>query len=146
MAFVSATQNNGATRTVTFAAGQNAIIIAQDGGAANSTLTLSDGTNTYELRGTKSDTRSDVTTTLFDCLNPTPGTYTLTLSGQQGTGACNVVLYTGLTAFSDRSFESFFAAAPPTTTDGCTTAAITPTSFPAMIFSAAQTLPDVVLA
>ena len=149
--FVSATQSNGATRTVTYAAGQNVIIVAQDGGGGNSPLALSDGTNTYVQRGAKTDTRDGFTTTLFDCLNPTPGTYTLTLSGQQGNGAVNIILYTGLASFSSGSFESalFTSTSPstlPTTTNGITTAAITPGSFPTMIFAASQTSEGQVLA
>jgi NAD/NADP transhydrogenase alpha subunit len=51
----------------------------------------------------------------------------------------NISKYTGLSAFSAGSFASFFQFNPPTTADGCATPAITPTSFPAMIFAAAQT-------
>jgi hypothetical protein len=137
-------ENNAATATLVINAGESVIIVLMDGAAANSTLTLTDGTNTYALLGTKSDTRDAFTTTLVACMAPIPGTYTLTMAGQAGTGAFNISKYTGLSSFSAGSFASalFTSTSPstlPTTTDGITTTAITPTSYPAMIFAAAQT-------
>jgi hypothetical protein len=136
---------NATTGTLTINENESVIVVLIDLAAANSTLTLSDGTNTYVTRGTKSDTRSGVTTTLVDCLSPTPGTYTFTLSGASE-GQMNISKYTGLSAFSAGSFASALftsrsTTTPPTTTDGITTAAITPTAFPAMIFGAALTVP-----
>jgi hypothetical protein len=142
-------EHNGVTSTppsLTINAGESVMIVLMDGGAANSTLTLSDGgTNVYAVRGTKSDTRDGITTTLVDCMTPIPGTYTLTMSGQVGLGAMSISKYTGLSSFSAGSFSSalFTSTSPatlPTTTDGIATAAITPTGFPAMMFAAAQTV------
>jgi hypothetical protein len=68
-------EHNGASTTLVINPGESVIIVLTDGGGGNSTLTLSDGgTNTYTVRGTKSDTRSGFTTTLVDSMNPTPGT------------------------------------------------------------------------
>jgi hypothetical protein len=110
-----------------------------DGFGSAKTLTMSDGTNTYVSRGTISDTRSNFTTTLLDCLTPTPGTYTLTLAGATGGGPQFLILiYTGISSYSAGSFASAnFAATVPSTTDGVTTSAITPTSYSALIISGA---------
>jgi hypothetical protein len=138
-AFVSST--NSGTHTLpglVVSAGQSLIISAFDGDgvSSSSTLTITDGTNTYTTRGSKGDTRNVTTSALIDCLAPTPGTYTLTLNGSDANlGYFIVSKYTGLQSYSAGSFASFFSGAtPPTTTDGCTTTAITPTGYPAMIF------------
>lgn len=95
---------------------------------------MADGTNTYAVRGTVNDTQHNATRTLIDCLAPTPGTYTLTLSGAT-TQSFVVFVYTGLASFSVGSFKSFFAVNPATTADGAATAAVTPTAYPAAVVS-----------
>jgi hypothetical protein len=141
-------QNNHPTATLVINPGESVIVLLMDASQANSTLTLTDGTNTYAFLGSKSDTRDGFTTTLVASMNPTPGTYTLTLSGAGGDGgAFNISKYTGLTSFSAGSFESFFSGAtPPTATDGCATSAIAPSAFPAMIFAASQVASGTILA
>lgn len=115
-------------------AGETPIIVGCNFAASGSTLTLTDGTNTYTSRGTGNDTRNGLTFTLFDCIGAIPGTYTLTLTGAGTGGGFWTNNYTGLTAFSAGSFASFFSgASPPITTDGCTTSVITPSSYAAMI-------------
>jgi hypothetical protein len=137
-AFVSSTSSATTKTGFVIAAGQQVFVLATDQSAINSTLTLSDGTNTYVSLGTINDTRDTATYTLLACLNPTPGTYTLTLSGATS-GLMFQSLYTGLASISVGSFQSFFSGAfPPTTTDGCATAAITPTSYPAAILAFGQ--------
>lgn len=133
-AFVSATANATASLAgFVVSAGQHLIIIAGDETAASSTLTMSDGTNTYLSRGTVNDTSFNATRTLLDCMNPTPGTYTLTLAGA-ATGDFIVCLYTGLLGgFAAGSFKSFFALAPSTAVDACATTSITPTSYAAAL-------------
>jgi hypothetical protein len=120
---------------LTIAAGQSLVILAGDEQTASSTLTMSDGTNTYTVRGTVNDGFHDATRTLIDCLAPTPGTYTLTLAGATNPNF-EVLVYTGLASFSAGSFQSVFAQNPPLTTDSAATAAITPTSYPAAIIAA----------
>lgn len=136
-AFVSSTFSGGNTlASFVINAGESLIISAHDPGQINASLTITDGTNTYAVRGTKNDTRDATTETLIDCLAPTPGTYTLTLSGTLVSGWFVVTKYTGLASYSASSFaaQAYPTATPPTTTDGCTTTAITPSAYPAMIF------------
>jgi hypothetical protein len=131
--FVSATKTAVATLALNISAGQQVVLIAGDESAQNSTLTISDGTNTYAARGSVNDTFNGATRTLIDCLSPTPGSYTLTLAGAT-TPNFIALLYTGLASFSAGSFKSaFFGASPPTSTDGITTATITPTAYPAAL-------------
>lgn len=134
--FVSATSAgvNNATFGLTILAGQKLVIMANDAAAINSTLTISDTLgNVYAVRGTVNDTRNGDTSTLIDCLSPIAGATTLTLAGAVQPGML-VAVYTGLASYSAGSFASFFSGAtPPTATDGCTTAAITPTSYPAAL-------------
>ena len=133
--FVAAHKANGvATLSLTVTAGQNLVILAADEETNNSTLTIADGTNTYVVRGTVNDGFHNATRTLIDCLSPTPGTYTLTLSGATNPNM-EVLVYTGLAAFSAGSFQSVFAQNPALTTDSAATAAITPTSYPAAIIA-----------
>jgi hypothetical protein len=76
-------QINATTTTLVINEGESVIVVLEDGAAADLTLALSDGgTNTYEVLGTKSDTRDGITTTLVACMAPIPGTYTLTLSAR----------------------------------------------------------------
>jgi hypothetical protein len=134
--FVSATLSTTATKTgVVIAAGQSLIILAMDGFAASETLTISDGTNIYVSRGTRNETLNGQTYTLIDSLSPTPGTYTLTLSGGAGGGPQFLILiYSGGLTYSAGSFASYDSSGSPVfTTDGSTTAAITPTAYPALI-------------
>lgn len=130
-AFVSAAVTQTATQALTISAGQNIIIIAGDESAQNSTLTISDALgNVYAPRGTVNDTFNGGTRTLLDCLAPTAGSTTLTLAGATAAEFITLV-YTGFASFSAGSFKSFFNSSAPTSTDGCATASITPTSYPA---------------
>lgn len=134
--FVSATNSTTATKTgVVISAGQSLIIFAMDGNAGSETLTISDGTNTYVTRGTTTETFNNWTATLIDCLSPTPGTYTLTLAGATGGGPQFLILkYTGLASYSAGSYAgAHFGSSVPSTTDGATTSAITPTSYNALL-------------
>lgn len=136
--FVSANKTATGTLSLTISAGQQVIIIAGDEAAQNATLTMSDGTNTYAVRGTRNDTRNNATRTLIDCLSPAPGSYTLTLAGA-ATPNFIALVYTGISSYSAGSFASaFFGATPSTVTDAMTTTAITPTSYPAMIVGLSQ--------
>lgn len=129
---------NGATAAtvsgLVVSAGQSLIILAGNATTQNATLTVADGTNSYAVRGTINDTFNGATRTLIDCLAPTPGTYTLTLSGGGASPQIIVLVYTGLASYSAGSFvSSFFGASPPTNTDGCITSGVIPTSYSAMI-------------
>lgn len=136
MSFVSATLSTSATKTgVVIAAGQSLIILAIDGFGGSKTLTISDGTNAYAVRGTQNEAFNNQTVTLIDCLNPTPGTYTLTLAGATGGGPQFLILiYSGGLTYSAGSFASYDSnTAWTSTTDGTTTPAITPASYPALV-------------
>ena len=134
--FVSATNSTTATKTgVVISAGQSLIIFAMDGNAGSETLTISDGTNTYVTRGTTTETFNGWTATLIDCLSPVPGTYTLTLSGATGGGPQFLILkYTGIASYSTGAWPgAHFGSSVPSSTDGATTSAITPTSYNALL-------------
>ena len=136
---ISTTLSTTASLSVTVAAGQQLIIQAADGNSESTTLTFTDsqGTpNTYVNRGKGVDGGFNFQLDWFDCLSPAPGTYTITLSG--ATGPQFVVrVVTGLSAFTGTFASADFGSTVPTTTDGVTTAAITPGSFPAAIMGAA---------
>jgi uncharacterized protein YlzI (FlbEa/FlbD family) len=133
--FVNATYSgSGILAGFVISAGQQLIIEATDIGAPASTLTLSDGTNTYVSRGSVQEVRDGIISYWFDCLAPTPGTYTISVVGAT-TPLITAYRYTGLGSYSAGSFAShdYNTASPPTTSDGITTTAITPTSYPAAV-------------
>ena len=136
--FVSATSSGASSATLglTINSGESLVILIGDEIAQNSTLTMSDTLgNTYAVRGTMNDVFNGGTRTLVDCIGATAGATTLTMAGAAGVNKGFLVLkYTGLASFSAGSFKNaFFGSSPPTTTDGCTTASITPTSYAAAL-------------
>jgi hypothetical protein len=134
------------TASVTVAAGQQLIIEGMDGGSNTTTLTLTDSQatpNTYVKRGVQPDTREGFQGVWFDCLSPAVGTYNLEMEGSvEGGGQFIVRVVTGLGAFTGTLESANFATGTmPSTTDGITTPAITPGSFPAVVMGMAIT-PD----
>ena len=138
-ALVSTILSTTASKSITVAAGQQLIIQAVDGASATTTLTLTDsqGTpNTYVKRGLQTDTRNGFQAVWFDCLSPAAGTYNIELVG--ATQPQFVIrLVTGLNIFAGTFESADFGATVPSTTDGVTTAAITPGSSPAVVMGMA---------
>jgi hypothetical protein len=99
------------------------------------TTTVSDGTNTYTQVGTELvDTTYDQRVNIFECVNPTPGTYTVTctLGAAKVSRGIGAGVYTGITG-SAEDYAGNFQSAPATSTDSVTSGNVTPTSAPATI-------------
>jgi len=138
---VSTILSTTATKSITVTAGQQLIIQAMDGATNTTTLSITDSQatpNTYERRGGQGDTREGFQGDWFDCLSPAAGTYNIELVGATG-GQFVIRVVTGLGAFTGTFESANFTVTPPSTTDGVTTAAITPGSFPAVVMGAALT-------
>jgi hypothetical protein len=97
--------------------------------------TVSDGTNTYTQVGTELvDTVNLQRWVLFECLNPTAGSYTVTCTFGATTVArgIGVAVYEGLTG-SAQDFASNYQSAPATTANAVTSGNVTPTAVPATV-------------
>ena len=138
-AFVSGAKTAAATISITISSGQSVIVYGINGTSGAATMTLADGTNTYTKRATANDTFNGETYSLFDSLNPTPGTYTLTLTGGGAGTSSGIIylLYTGLASY-DNSATLWAHAGWSTSTNGIVTPSITPVSQPGMLIGFAS--------
>jgi hypothetical protein len=120
------------TRTVTYAAGEQAIVTTQ-WASASGTATASDGTNTYVSNGTPIPGLIRAVQEFF-CASPVPGTYTVTVtySTSRTNRRIAVTRTTGLTAFQAQAGQA--QSGVTTATDFVSTGNVTPTSQPALIF------------
>jgi hypothetical protein len=122
--------------SVTYATGDTGIIFTTYNAIGSGTTTsVSDGTNTYTQVGTELvDTVNDQRVNMFECVNPTPGTYTVT----QTIGAAKLYrgiaagVYVGITG-SALDYAGNFQAAPGTAANAVTSGNVTPTNAPATI-------------
>ena len=129
------------TTAFTLAAGQSIIAVAADVNNNSATLTVSDSlSNTYTQRGTFNDPDDGGTYQIWDCLAPNT-TGSVQVKSHSGSASPNnaiqILVYTGLSSFSAGSFKTAHANSESST---LATTAITPTTYPAMVFCVANSL------
>lgn len=121
--------------SITYVAGDRGYVKTTSG-AGGGTETISDGTNTYSFLETEADVSGD-NQNLYECINPTPGTYTLQqgLSGGAGITFCDIewAAYTGLTGSSLATAQ--YQGAPGTGTNAVTSGDVTPSSQPGALIT-----------
>lgn len=142
-AYVTSSSNgvyNGAagttiTLSVTYASGESGVLVANCD-AASGGITLSDGTNTYTRIGSITACNG-VDYGCFVCLNPTPGTYTVTATfvNSQGDRSLSIVgKYTGLSTLQAGGISEQFGSSTAGT-DALVSSSYAPTSQPAAFIS-----------
>lgn len=139
-AFVSGLNNDGGasvaeTTAFSLAAGQSIIVIAADVNNNSATITVTDTlSNTYTQRGTFNDPDDGGTFQIWDCLSPaTTGSVQVKSSSSHASphNDIQILVYTGLSSYSASSFVTAHANSE---SSNIATAAITPSSYPAMVF------------
>jgi hypothetical protein len=133
----NAASASGTTLTVNFtvSAGDKAIVVYGSFSGVLTTLSLSDGTHTYTQAGSAGSVASTATHRIsgYYVLNPTPGSYTLTMTvgATRANRRVAVATYQGVVAYQTAVNQGQLAAA--TTADAVSTSAMTPSSQPAML-------------
>jgi hypothetical protein len=124
------------TCSVTYETGDTGVVFTSyNAVGSGTTTTVSDGTNTYTQVGTELvDTTFDQRINIFECVSPTPGTYTVTctLGAAKVSRGIGVAVYTGLTG-SAEDYAGNLQTAPATSANAVTSGNVTPTSVPATI-------------
>ncbi len=121
--------------SATYATGDTAVVFVTYGGAGSTTTSVSDGTNTYTQVGTElTDTAFNQRVDIFECINPTPGTYTVTCTygASHNYLGIGVVVYSGFTGAAE-DYSGNWQQAPATTANAVTSGNVTPTNVPACI-------------
>lgn len=134
--------NNGAsasgtsiTQGFTVGADDKAIIVWVAFTGVITSVSLSDGTHTYTTTSTQTSVASTLThwVNAYYVLNPTPGSYTLTvtLGGSRANRRVAVATLTQIGAYQTAAAQGQLAAA--TTTDAVSTSSMTPSAQPAAL-------------
>lgn len=137
-----ATSSSGTSQTlsVTYTAGQRAMIYLSYGTDAAVTVTISDGTNTYALVKKVTDSSNTETGIVYEVLNCSGGTFTITVTLSTAQPYRNIVCttYTSLDNTAANANNGTNNIAPGSGAGGVSSGTATPGSQPAIVFGYAM--------